>query len=183
MFIYYSNHYSFAASDVCTVIHLFIFVDDFFLKIKHLTDFVKPQQLLKLDTSVASRDFSYIQSILSRCLILLLFTFTCTIDACSVCQCALYTCCLQQSMLLSFLSSLSVCQKKWTASTSPAPRCDRFFSLSVSLRAALLQLHTHTQTPHTLHHTDTQASSFCGPVTEDGKWRKERGVGSEEIDT
>ena len=93
-------------------------------------------------------------------------------DACSVRQCVMYIV-LQQSMLLSSFSlySLLVCQKKWTTSTSPAPRCDRFFSLSAALQAALLPPHTHT---HTLYHTDTQSSSFCGPVTEDGEERKER---------
>lgn len=91
-------------------------------------------------------------------------------DACFVCHCVLYICCLQQSMSLSSLSCLSACQNKWTASTSPATRCDRFFSLSMSLQAALLPTHT-------LYHSETRTSSFCGPVTEHGNERKKkRGV-------
>lgn len=52
---------------------------------------------------------------------------------------------LQQSTLylsLALSLSLLVCQKKWTAGTSPAARCDWFFSLSVSLQTALLPPHT-----------------------------------------
>lgn len=46
-------------------------------------------------------------------------------------RCVSYMCCMQQSMLLSSLLSLLICQKEWTASSWPALRCDSSLSLSV----------------------------------------------------
>lgn len=49
-----------------------------------------------------------------------------------------------------------------------------------SLYLCLSKRPPHIQTPHTLYHTDTWSSSFCGPVTEN--WTLEK-VGSKEINT
>lgn len=57
------------------------------------------------------------------------------------------TCRLEASTLLSSLSGFSLCHSQWTASTSPAPGCDRFVFLCLSSH------HTLTDTSLTLSHS------------------------------
>lgn len=142
-------------------------------------DLILQDSLAKLDESTPSPDF---QSVLKRSLTRVSHTrVSHTVWMRVPCVSVHCTCVVCNRACYWALSPASrPCHNKWTASASPAPRCDWFSSLSVSPQEALFPQHAQINQTHFIIVIHSRPL-FAAPVSEDVKIEERQMEGRKSI--